>query len=149
MTLAIVDRAKNIKSVASLKKSIKNFMLRSFPEELKKRLRQKLKKSPPFFSRAHILLQLQNPRLHPSLKILLCEGIAKLLRAQIRAFFVGFGFFAKCLWPIGYVTLQKTEPTKKSSNLAHAASFAIPSCEKAVHFRAVMALKEKLLRVKL
>src|SRR3972149_4405240 len=55
------------------------------------------------------------------------EGIAKLLRAQIRAFFVGVGFFAKCLWPIGYVTLRKTEPTKKSSNLAHAASFAIPS----------------------
>jgi len=56
------------------------------------------------------------------------ERIAKLLRAQIRAFFVGFGFFAKCLWPIGYVTLRKTEPTKKSSNLARTASFAIPSC---------------------
>ena len=55
------------------------------------------------------------------------EGIAKLLRAQIRAFSVGFGFFAKRLWPKGYVTLRKTKPTKKSLNLAHAASFAIPS----------------------
>ena len=55
------------------------------------------------------------------------ERIAKLLRAQIRAFFVGFGFFAKCLWPIGYVTLRKTEPTKKSSNFSRAASFSILS----------------------
>jgi len=62
------------------------------------------------------------------------EGIAKLLRVQIRAFFVGFEFFAKRLWPIGYVTLRKTEPTKKSSNLARAASFAIPSMKKGREF---------------
>jgi hypothetical protein len=55
------------------------------------------------------------------------EGIAKPPRAQIRAFCVGFGFFATRLWPIGYVSLRKTKPTQKSSNLAHAASFATPS----------------------
>ncbi len=55
------------------------------------------------------------------------EGIAKLHSSQIRAFFVGFGFLAKCLWPIGHVTLRETEPTKKSSNSARKASFAIPS----------------------
>jgi hypothetical protein len=49
------------------------------------------------------------------------------IRSQIRAFFVGFGFFVKRLWPIGYVALRKTEPTKKSSNLTRVANFAIPS----------------------
>ena len=46
---------------------------------------------------------------------------------QIRAFSAGFRFFVNRLWPIGYVDLRKTKPTKKSSNLASKASFAIPS----------------------
>ncbi len=60
-------------------------------------------------------------------KLVILEGIAKLHSRQIRAFFAGFGFLAKCLWPKGYVTLRETEPTKKSSNLSREASFAIPS----------------------
>lgn len=55
------------------------------------------------------------------------EGIAKLLRAQIRARFAGFGFFANRLRPKGYVNLRKTEPAFRSSNLRREASFATPS----------------------
>ena len=55
------------------------------------------------------------------------RGIAKLHSAPNPRFFRWIRFFAKCLWPKGYVTLQKIEPTKKSSNLAREASFAIPS----------------------
>jgi len=56
-----------------------------------------------------------------------CEGIAKLHSEPNLCFFRWIRFFAKCLWPRGYVTLQKIEPTKKSSNFAREASFAIPS----------------------
>src|ERR1700722_10546927 len=55
------------------------------------------------------------------------EGIAKLHSEPNLRFFRWVRFFAKCLWPIGYVTLQKIEPTKKSLNFAREASFAIPS----------------------
>jgi hypothetical protein len=58
------------------------------------------------------------------------RGLQNSIQSQIRAFFVGFGFLAKRLWPIGYVALRKTGPTKKSSNLTREASFAIPSGEK-------------------
>jgi hypothetical protein len=64
-----------------------------------------------------------NPAPYLSLK----RELQNSIRSQIRAFFVGFGFLAKRLWPIGYVALRKTEPTKKSSNLTREASFAIPS----------------------
>lgn len=71
-----------------------------------------------FFPFAH-LLALQLP----------LEGMAKLHSKPNPRFFRWFGFFAKRLWPKGYVALRKTEPTKKSSNLAREASFAIPSLE--------------------
>ena len=44
-------------------------------------------------------------------------------------FGIGFGFLANRLWPIGYVDLQETKPTPKSSNLASKASIAIPSLD--------------------
>src|ERR1700722_17544653 len=55
------------------------------------------------------------------------EGIAKLHPEPNLRFFRWIRFFAKRLWPIRYVTLQKIEPTKKSLNFARKASFAIPS----------------------
>jgi len=60
------------------------------------------------------------------------EAIAKLHSEPNLCFFRWLRFFAKCLWPRGYVTLQKIEPTKKSSNFAREASFAIPSLDKAI-----------------
>jgi len=45
------------------------------------------------------------------------EGVAKLHSDPNLAIFSLVRFFAKCLWPIGYVTLQKIELTKKSLNL--------------------------------
>jgi len=55
------------------------------------------------------------------------EAIAKLHSEPNLRFFRWIRLFAKCLWPRGYVTLQKIKPTKKSSNFAREASFAIPS----------------------
>jgi len=57
------------------------------------------------------------------------EGISKLHSDPNLRFFRWIRFFAKCLWPIGYVTLRKIEPTKKALNLAREASFEIPSEE--------------------
>ena len=51
------------------------------------------------------------------------------LREQNLMIFSLVRLFAKCLWPRGYVTLQKIKPTKKSSNFAREASFAIPSID--------------------
>jgi len=45
-------------------------------------------------------------------------------------FGAGFGFLANRQWPTGYVDLQETKPTPKSSNLASKASFATPSYKK-------------------
>src|SRR5271155_2292543 len=55
------------------------------------------------------------------------QQIAKLHSEPNLRFFRWLRLFAKCLWPRGYVTLQKIEPTKKSSNFAREESFAIPS----------------------
>ena len=59
------------------------------------------------------------------------EGIAKLLRAQIRAFFVGFGFFAKRpRVPIGANRIchfAKNRTNKKITEFGPAVSFATPS----------------------
>jgi len=55
------------------------------------------------------------------------EAIAKLHSEPNLRFFRWIRLFAKCLWPRGYVTLQKIEPTKKSSNFAREASYATPS----------------------
>jgi len=60
------------------------------------------------------------------------EGIAKLHSESNPRFFRWIRFFAKRLWPIGYVALRKTEPTKKSSNLTREASFAIPSSKQSL-----------------
>jgi len=57
------------------------------------------------------------------------ESVAKLHSAPNLRFFRWIRFFAKCLWPTGYVTLQKIEPTKKSLNFVREANFATGSKE--------------------
>lgn len=58
---------------------------------------------------------------------LILEDITKFIWAKIRARFAGFGFFANCLRPKGYVSLRKTKPALRSSNFSLKASFAISS----------------------